>query len=106
MLLAPLVVPPLTPWTRKVRVRNQRTGATVSIFEGGVKVGSGQVGGPDAFVELDAGHALTAGRLVTATQELGGDHSVQTPASSAVPVLNDPTSQLLAQIFSRAALLE
>jgi hypothetical protein len=106
MLCAPLIVPPLTPWTRKVRVRGQLSGATVIVFANGIEVGRGQVGGPDGFVGLEPTRTLSPGDRVTARQELDGDHSVSTPPTSAAIVLKAPSVEALAKLFSRSPLYQ
>jgi hypothetical protein len=106
MLCAPSVVPPLTPWTRRVRVRNARSGATVSVLADGVEVGRDQVDTPDGFVSLDSGQTLAPGQRVSARQEFGGETSVPPPATSAVIVLKIPSLAALGKIFSRAPLYE
>ena len=106
MLCAPVVVPPVTPWTRKVRVRGQLSGAIVIVFANGIEVGRGQVAGPDGFVDLDPGFSLSPGDRVTARQELDGDHSVSTPPTSAAIVLTTPSAAALAKLFSRSPLYQ
>jgi hypothetical protein len=106
MLTAPLVVPPVTPWTRHVRVQGQRTGSTVEILVDGQLSGTGIATGPDALIPLDAAVTLAPGQTIAARQRRGTDVSVATPASSLVPVLAEPTPELLAGLYSRAPLRE
>lgn len=104
MLVAPTVVPPVTPWSRSLRVKNQLRGAAVSIFADGVRVGGAAATSPDMFVPLDPGVVLQPGQKITASQETGDDHSAETAASSAVTVLIEPNGAQLGKIFSRASL--
>jgi hypothetical protein len=104
MLLAPTVVPPITSWSRSIRVKGQHTGATVIIFADEVRVGSVVAPSPDAFVPLDAGVALRSGQRVTAVQQRDGGTSGATAKASAPTVLNDPSPTTLGKIFSRSPL--
>jgi hypothetical protein len=106
MLTAPLVVPPLTPWTREVLVRGQRTGSNVEILVDGSVYGSAVADGPEAFIPLDPARSLAAGQTVAARQRHGGDVSVSTPESARVHVLADPTPEMLGGIFAPYGLLE
>jgi hypothetical protein len=104
MLLAPTVVPPITPWSRSIRVKGQRTGAEVTLFADDTRVGAATVVSPDAFVPLDPGVVLKAGQKVTASQALFGDTNGKTAKTSAPAVLNAPTVATLGKMFSRAPL--
>jgi len=106
MLCAPSIVAPATPWTRKVRVKNQLAGATVSVSADGSEVGRAQLDGPDGFVALNSGVTLSPGQQLSARQELNGEKSVSTPPSSTVVVLNAPTATVLGGIHSRAPLYQ
>jgi hypothetical protein len=104
MPLAPTVVPPITPWSKSIKVRGQHSGAVVSIFADGQQVGSKTAGGPEVFVPLDAGVTLQPGQQITAAQTIAGETSVATAKTSAVTVLKAPTPAMLGKIFSRAPL--
>lgn len=104
MLLAPTVVPPITPWSRSICVKGHHSGAVVSIFADDQQIGSALASGPEIFVPLDPGFAIKAGQKITAHQELGGEKSGAAAKTSAVTVLNAPTPAMLAKIFSRAPL--
>jgi hypothetical protein len=104
MLLAPTVIPPITPWSRSIRIKGQHTGAVVSIFADGQRIGGALASGPDMFVPLDPGFAITPGQKIGAAQELGGVKSLGTAKTADVTVLNAPTPAMLGKIFSRAPL--
>jgi Domain of unknown function (DUF4185) len=106
MLTAPVIVPPVTPWSQSLRVKNQSRGAVVSIFADGQRIGGALASLPDMFVPLDPGFVLQPGQKVTASQEKDGEHSVPAAQSSTVTVLKEPSSSLLGKIFSRAPLSE
>jgi hypothetical protein len=55
MLSAPVVVPPVTPWSKSLRVKNQLRDAVVSIFADGKRIGGAFATSPDMFVPLDPG---------------------------------------------------
>ncbi|MEZ5288443.1 MAG: hypothetical protein R2712_27275 [Vicinamibacterales bacterium] len=66
MLNAPLVLAPLTPCTRKVKVNHTRSGADVFILEDGTEVGRGTRRGRRLVHRPPCGrHAAAAGRRVT-----------------------------------------
>src|SRR4051794_7347064 len=104
MLLAPTVVPPITPWSRSIRVKGQHSGASVTVFADGQQVGAAPAGSGDAFVPLDAGVVLKAGQRITAVQQVNGKKSGSTSKASAPVVLNTPTPATLGKVFSRAPL--
>src|SRR5262245_20554817 len=95
MLIAPTVVPPITPWSRSLRVKNQSSGAVVSIFADGQRIGGALASSPDIFVPVDAGFQLQPGQKLTASQEKDEDHSFETAKTSAVTVLKEPNPSLL-----------
>ena len=97
MPLAPTVVPPITPWSKSIKVRGQHSGAAVSIFADGQQVGSTAAAGPEIFVPLDAGVTLQPGQKITAAQEFAGETSVATAKTSAVTVLKTRASNHLPQ---------
>src|SRR5829696_862518 len=106
MLSAPLVVPPATPWSRSLRVKNQKQGAVVAIFADGQRIGGALASSPDIFVPLDPGFQLQAGQELTASQEKGGEKSGPAAKASAVKVLKAPTYSMLGKILSHAPLAE
>lgn len=106
MLVAPTVIPPITPWSRSIRLKGQLTGAVVAVFADGQRVGGALAASSDIFVPLDPGFVLQPGQKITASQEKDGDKSGETSKASAVTVLNKPQPQTLATIFSRAPLSE
>ncbi len=106
MLSAPVVQWPVSPCSRKLRVSNALTGATVRLYEDGREVGKGTADRPDAFIPLDPAVTLTPGRWITARQERDGDSSPATPKAAAALVAPVPTTAMLGQIFSRTPLLK
>jgi hypothetical protein len=102
MLLSPTVVPPITPWSRSIRVTGQYTGASVTVFADDRRVGAAIADSGDAFVPLDPGVVLNAGQQITAVQRVDSETSGQTAETSAPTVLNAPKAATLGRIFSRA----
>ncbi|MEZ4768937.1 MAG: DUF4185 domain-containing protein [Caldilineales bacterium] len=105
MLVAPTVIPPVTPWSPSIRVKGQLSGAVVAVYADGQRVGGALAASGDIFVPLDPGFVLQPGQRITASQEKDGDKSGDTAPASAVTVLNDPSPQMLGMTFSRAPLL-
>ncbi|MER5757677.1 hypothetical protein [Streptomyces sp. NPDC002082] len=104
LIVAPTVVPPLTPWSPSVRVRGQQPDAVVRVLADGVLKGAALVGSGDGYVPLD--QALQPGQRVWAEQELhGGVTSAPPPDSSNVQVLGVPDDELLSGIHSPSPLM-
>lgn len=105
-LCAPVVHPPITPLTRKVRVSGALVGATVRLFEDDALVGEGIAGAPVSFIPLNAGVTLTTGRRVTAAQEFGGIDSLPTGPEMSAIVLAMPTAPMLGAVSARVIPLQ
>jgi hypothetical protein len=82
-LLAPVVVAPLSQCSPGVRVQGQLTGATVTLYQNGVQVGSGTAGWSDQNFDLAANVTLVPGAQVTARQAVGAEISPE----SSLPVV-------------------
>ena len=74
-LSSPLVIGPISPCSRKVRVQGPMPGAEVRIFEGQRLVGSGVATAPDCLIPLLPSVRLHPGAEIFASQHLNGDDS-------------------------------
>ena len=86
MLSPPLVVEPVTPCVKHVRVRNLLPGAAVRVFADDLYVGTGTADSPELAVLLF--RRVSTGMKLVATQALGGGTSDVSP--EAVEVLAEP----------------
>ena len=95
-LTSPLVVAPVTPCSRSVRVQGQSAGATVEVFAavratGTTRsVGKTIVSTTNELVQLSAGIQLKPGEFVTASQRTGADFADHLPPEFGVEVSAAP----------------
>jgi len=103
MLSPPLIVEPVTPCVKRVRVQNLLQGAQVKVFADDLHVGTGTADGPELAVLLF--RRISTGMKLVATQSLAGETSDVSP--EAVEVLAEPTNPSdLGRIQVRSPLLE
>lgn len=78
-LLPPTVVGPLSQCSPGARVQGQLTGATVTLYQNGVQVGSGSASWSDQVFDFAANVTLVPGAKITARQTLGTEMSSESP---------------------------
>jgi hypothetical protein len=111
-LTAPLVVAPVTPCSRSVRVQGQSAGATVEVFAvvratGATRsVGKAIVSSTNELVQLSAGIQLEPGELLTASQRTEADFADHLPPDFGVEVSAAPELADLLGLFSAETMLE
>ena len=91
-LCAPNVVGALSPLSTSVRLCNQIVNADVVIYRNGTPIGRQTAVASDQIFDFFPGTTLNAGDSVTASQELNGDASPQTPVPTQVQHLTPPFS--------------
>ena len=83
MLSPPLVVEPVTPCAKRVRVQNLLPGADVKVFADDLFVGRATADGPEIAVLLF--RKVSTGMKLVATQSLGGETSDVSPEGDRKP---------------------